>query len=145
MTYPLDDMDADLQRRLRSYGDFLSATLGLKEALENDATTDVDRLIERRAELIGVIDRLDRKISRNLPISLSVHRAAMEARMAKKTEGLQDTLRRIVSVNQECERVAAGKCDDLRKAMTANRLAKEGLQGYAPKTERPVHFLNMKM
>jgi hypothetical protein len=144
MANHLNDMDHALQQKLESYEDFLSATLLLKKALETEEMTAVNHLIERREELIGIIDGLDRRFSRHLQTLGSDHGPVISERMSKMSEGLSKTLERILSADQDCGILVAGKCDAMRKELNVIRHKKEGLQGYAPKTGRMVQFLDTR-
>jgi hypothetical protein len=145
MTNPMKDRDAALQCKLRSYEDFLSATLLLKEALENEAFTEVNRLIKRREALIGAMDDLDQRVKLSAP-AVSTHRSDWaDGQRTAMLEVMKGTLRRILAANRECEALAAGKCESLKGTLKATHHAREGVQGYAPKMGRTDQFLNMKL
>jgi hypothetical protein len=144
MANHLDDMDQALQQKLESYEDFLSATLLLKKVLETEEMTAVNRLIKRREELIGIIDGLDRRFGLYLQTFPPDHRPVIGERMSKISEALGKTLERILSADQDCRILAAGKCEAIRNDLIVIRHKKEGLQGYAAKTERMIQFLDMR-
>jgi hypothetical protein len=148
-SHRLNDREAALQRKLQSYGDFLSATLLLKEALDREDLAEVDRLIKRREELIGMIDGLDRRIDLHPP-AVSSHPDAAKGGQATTVPveipaEMGILLRRILPVDRECAALAAEKCEAIKQTLMTTHHTKEGLQGYAPKTERTVQFLNMKL
>ena len=144
MTNQNDLTIATLERKLRACNDFLAATVSLKKALENDETKIMTDLIKRREQLIATIDGLDRRIIRYLQAGSVDRRSATLRQMNKIAEALSARIKQIVSANQECEAIAAGRCEECRKDMTMITQKEEGLQGYAQHRQRVPKFLSVR-
>jgi hypothetical protein len=140
MTNHTNELDHVLEKKVEACEAFLSATLLLKAALEAEEMSVVDHLIERRHELIGVIDDVDRRVGH------CRHAGPPEEnqRVLILSADLNRVLKQIMSANRDCEAVASGKREDARKELTINRHREEGLMGYALKTNRAPKFLNVR-
>jgi|GEM_PF-2888282 len=146
MTSPSDHAELALTQKLQSCRDFLLTTRLLGEALEKEEMTAVDRLIKRRGELIGTIDGLDRRIGRCLKASRPDPGSAVHGRMTALTRELHQILTLILSANEACGTLAAGKCSTIKDEVIAIGHRRECVQGYAPtKAKRAEQFLNMKL
>lgn len=140
-----DEIKRILERTSDAYAEFLSATLLLKKALEAEEMAAVARLIERRAELIGVVDGLDREMVRCRkagPYDQSWETvwkttAAISADLDKK-------LRQILSANQDCHAIAADRLSVLREELLIIHEKEEGLHGYIRHVEHIPKFLNVR-
>ncbi len=140
MTSHPHDMGQILEEKVRACEEFLSATLLLKTALETEEMTAVDRLMERRQELIGIIDGIDRRMS----TAGQGGAPAPDRRTATRSEEIKGILRQILSVNRDCDAIASDRCGALREAMVSINRQEEGLQGYARGTKRKPTFLNIQ-
>ncbi len=140
MTNQGNDLDQLLEEKVKACGEFLSATLLLKAALESEEMTTVDRLLGRRQVLIGIIDGVDRRIGQD--------RRAIppenKRRIAILSEDLKEVLRQITSANRECDAIASGRCEGLRNEMISINRKEEGLQGYAGGAQPMPKFLNIR-
>ncbi len=139
-----DEIKRILERRSDAYAEFLSATLLLKKALEAEEMAAVARLIERRAELIGAVDGLDREIVRcqkagpyDQPGETVRRTAAISADLGKK-------LRQIISANQDCHAIAADRLSVLRQELRVLHEKEAGLHGYIRHVEQSPKFLNVR-
>jgi hypothetical protein len=136
MANPLNDIDHVLEQKLKACEDFLSATLLLKEALETEEMTAVDHLIGRRQELIRVIDGMDRRIGH--------YRPDKNKRSVILSEDLKRVLKQIMSANHDCDAIAAGRCEGLRKDLISIRRKEEGFHEYSRSKEKTQKFLNIQ-
>jgi hypothetical protein len=137
--YP-NDMYHMLEKKVKACEDFLSATLLLKEALETEKMTAADHLIKRRQELIRVIDGMDRRIGHYRhagPPDKNKRRVIL-------SEDLKRVLKQIISANHDCDAIAAGRCEGLRKEIISIRLKEEGFHGYSRSKEKTQKFLNIQ-
>ena len=129
-----------LEKKVKACEDFLSATLLLKEALETEKMTAADHLIKRRQELIRVIDGMDRRIGHYRhagPPDKNKRRVIL-------SEDLKRVLKQIISANHDCDAIAAGRCEGLRKEIISIRLKEEGFHGYSRSKEKTQKFLNIQ-
>jgi hypothetical protein len=131
------------EQKLRACNEFLSATRGLKKALENGEETAVIQLIRRRDDLIRVIDELDRRMIRSPKSAFSNDRPAVTGPTEHISVTLLERLQQMVSVNQECEVLASAECDLLKNNLTGIHRKEEGLQGYSRPVQRLPKFLNI--
>lgn len=140
MTNQPNDMHLILEKKVKACENFLSSTLLLKEALETEEMTAVDNLIGHRQKLIRVIDSMDQLIRH--------YRHAgppdKNQRMVVLSEHLKRILKQITSANHDCDAIAAGKCDGLRKDIINIRGKKEGIHGYSRSKEQTQKFLNIQ-
>ena len=130
------------EQKIRAWEEILSATRSLKKALENGEEADVIRLIQRRDDLIKVIDELAHRMVCPLNATFGDERSALAGSTEKTSEILSERLRQIISVNQECETIASAACENIRKELTGINRKEEGLQGYHPRHQSP-KFLNI--
>ena len=144
MTNQNDEKIATLEQKLQVCDDFLTVTLSLKKALENDETQAVTDLLKRREQLIATMDGLDGRMTRYARAGSVDRRAAIVRQMDKITGELNERLKQIVSANQQCEAIASGRCEGLRNEMISINRKEEGLQGYARGTQRMPKFLNIR-
>ena len=135
-----NDMWHWLEKKVKACEDFLSATVLLKAALEAEKMATVNDLIGRRRALMRVIDGLDRRIGdvRN------ADSPDKNQRMPVLFEDLKRVLKRIVSENQGCDAIAAGRCEGFRKELINTRRKEEGIHGYGGPKEKMQKFLNIR-
>jgi len=133
-----------LEKKVKACDEFLSATLLLKEALETEEMTAVNNLISRREKLVGIIDGLDRRIDRYRQAGLFAQDSVNRRKMIKYSEDIKRTLKQILSANQDCDTIAAGRCEGLRKDITSIRRKEEGFHGYSRSKEKTQKFLNIQ-
>ncbi len=133
MTDSANELSAMLTKKLNVYDEFLSSTRQLLKALETGQFEMVNTFVQRREELIRIIDDVDRQINR----CQKQGRAAQIPLIADSIEDLSDHIRHklgeIGSVNGDCQAVAENSRDDIRRELMTLRQTKEGLHGYAPK------------
>jgi hypothetical protein len=127
-----------LENKVKACEDFLSATLLLKEALENEKMTRVNELIKRREGLMKIIEGLDLKIDHDRRADSSDH----NGRTARLLEDLRGILKQIISANRQCDVIAAGRCENMRNDLTSIQRKKEGLQGYGYGRQQLPKFFN---
>ncbi|MCX5855197.1 MAG: hypothetical protein NTZ24_11645 [Deltaproteobacteria bacterium] len=139
-----DEVVTVLTQKLQACNDFLTATLNLKKAFEDDEAQAVTDLIKRREELIGLIDHLDHWIDRYRQADAFDANTATTGEMVKIAEELHERLRQIDSTNRECEVIAAGRYEALRKEMAIINRNEEALQGYAAHRQRIPKFLSIQ-
>jgi hypothetical protein len=144
MSSPIDEQYAILEQKLQAYDEFHAATGLLKQALESDEMTTVGRVIKRREAIIAHIDGLDRRLNRQQQSGLSRQDPAMLRRLTKMSADLGERLKQILSANQACDAVAAGRCEVLKKDLAAIRQNEDGLQVYFRKTQGAPKFLSVK-
>ncbi|MFH1081599.1 MAG: flagellar export chaperone FlgN [Pseudomonadota bacterium] len=139
MTNPVNEIHHILKQKLEACNDFLSATNLLEEALEKEEMTTVDRLIGRREELMRVIESIDRRLGRyqrEYPFDRTPP-------AAKVSEDINRVLKQIISVNQECNAVAAGRYESLKEDLMIIRQKEAGFHGYSRAT-RMRKFLDIR-
>lgn len=139
-----DEIKRILERKNDAYAEFLSATLLLKKALEAEDMAAVNRLIERRAELTGVVDGLDREIVRCRKAGPYDQTGETVRRTAAVSADLGEKLRQILSANQNCHAIAADRQSLLRKELLIIHEKEEGLHGYIRHVEQIPKFLNVR-
>ncbi len=132
MTDSVNDLSVILTKKLTFYDEFLSSTKHLLKALETGELEMVNTFIQRREELIRIIDDVDRRINH-----YQKHGQAMQSSAANNIEYLsahiRDKLGEIKSVNGDCQVVAANNRETIRKELKTLRQTKEGIHRYAPK------------
>jgi len=144
VTNQKDEKIETLEQKLQVCDDFLTVTLSLKKALENDETQAMEDLIKRREQLIATIDGLDRRMTRYARAGSVDRRPAIVRQMDKATGELSERLKQIVSVNHQCEAIASGRREGLKNEMIGINREGEGLQGYARGMQRMPKFLNIR-
>lgn len=138
------EIAAILGKKREAYDEFLCDTRRLRSALERDEAAEVHEVIERRQELIRTIEGLDRQV-RRLQQSVPPDQKTSVVRItATIAQALGETLKEIISANQQCDAVAAGRREKARQDLTVVRRQEDGLQGYAPKRQRIPKFLNVQ-
>lgn len=138
----MDQLNQLLQRKLQAYGDFLSATLLLKESLENDAMDAVEECIQRRGALMRDIDELDQRLGHCRKSALSQSPDGLQA-MAQTAEKLDEKLGQIVAVNQDCRGIAVDRRESLEKGMMQQEREEKGLHEYTRQDQRISKFLSI--
>lgn len=139
-----DEIVTILTQKLRACDDFLTVTLNLKKAFEDDEVSAATDIIKRREDLIGLINDLDHRIARYRQADAFDENAAATGEIAIIAKTLHKRLRQIDSTNRECEMIAAGRYGELRKEMAIINRNEDGLQGYAPHRQRIPKFLNIR-
>jgi hypothetical protein len=140
MTSPSDEIYAMLDRKKKAFDEFLSVTGLLSHALENEDLEAVNRFIERRDELTPIIDEIELYIKQ----VQSDQGPVLDQRMTEISKSLYKRLMQIISVNQECNAIAASRCEVLKKEMATVHQNEEGLHVYAGKTGRMPKFLSVR-
>ena len=130
------------EQKMQACDEFLSTTRCLKKALASGEEAAVVHLIKRRDDLIRLIDELDRLMVRSPHPGFLDERSAITGPTEKPSEILGERLRKIMSVNQECETMASAACEKVRKELAGIHRKEEGLQGYHPRHRTP-KFLNI--
>jgi len=137
------EMITALRKKLKASEDFLACTLKLKDALEKEDSKATATLLEERAELIAVIDATERQIARLAPSP--GERNPEDMRVLKKiSEDISDRLRRASVVNDECDALAAGRIERLKKELAALSSEERGLKGYVHRGEQNPRFLDIQ-
>jgi len=139
-----DEITRIMERKSDAFGEFLSATLFLKKALEAEEMAAVTRLIERRAELIGVVDGLDREMVRCRKAGPTDQTREIVRETAAISADLSEKLRQILSANQDCHAIGADRLSVLRKELLIVHEKEEGLHGYIRHVEQISKFLNVR-
>lgn len=140
MINPSDEIYTMLVRKRKVFDEFLSVTGLLRHALEDEDLVAVNRLIERRDELIPIID----DINNNIRQGQADRGSFVDERMREVSECLYERLMQITAVNQECNTIAASRCEDLKKEMATVHQNEEGLHVYAGKTQGIPKFLSVR-
>jgi hypothetical protein len=135
-----DIIYAILEKKRAAYGEFLSATLLLKKALEMEETLAVNGLIERRAELTRMVDELDQEIIRCQKTGVE---REIVTRTAAISADLTEKLRQIISANRDCDAAASGRLSVLRKELMIIHEQEKGLRGYTGRGQQVPRFLNV--
>jgi hypothetical protein len=140
MTNHTNELSNLLEGKVTVCQDFLSATLLLKTALETEEMTNVGCLIGQRQELIRIMDDIDRQIEHYRPrIPPDQSR-----QLGMVSEKLKRLLKQIISVNQDCDALAMGRCNGLREEIMNTRRMGTGIQVYGHANEKPQKFLNIR-
>jgi hypothetical protein len=144
MDSPIDEPYTILEQKLQAYDAFHAATGLLKQALESDDMTAVCRFIKSREALIAHIDGLDRRFNHQQQSVLSRHDPAIMRRRAKISADLGERLKEILSANQACDAIAAGRCEVLKRDLATIRKNEDGLHVYAGKAQGTPKFLSIR-
>lgn len=139
-----DEITPAMERKSDAYAEFLSATLLLKKALETEEMAAVTRLIERRAELILVVDALDREIVHGQKIGPCDRNGEGVRKTAVLSADLGGKLRQILSTNQDCRAIAADRLSLLQKELQHIHEKEDGLHGYLRPAQPMPKFLNVR-
>ncbi|MCK9362286.1 MAG: hypothetical protein M0P74_01600 [Syntrophales bacterium] len=134
---------AALEKKLKACDDFLASTLKLKEELEKDDAKAAAELLKRRSGIIATIDELDRRIA-GYSSSPADKSSAVITRMGKITGAINERLKQVIVVNQECEALTVVRQQELRNELAAVNREAEGLRGYAQRGVKPPRFLNIR-
>ena len=129
-----DSLPLILEQKLVAFKAFLSATILLKEHLLSEDIKQIDSVIVHRQALISHIDTLDNRIK-----SMTTHsgtnrlcRASEEEnRIEALSTALEETITKVITLNEECASIATNRRDDLEKALTGISNGRLALQGYA--------------
>lgn len=144
MSSPIDETGAILEQKLQACDEFLSATALLRQALEGDDLEEVFRFIQSREALIAQIDALDRLFNHQKQSVLSRHDPDALRRTAEISAEITERLREILSANQACAAIAAGRREVLKKDLAAMQQNEEGLHVYAGKAQGSPKFLSVR-
>jgi hypothetical protein len=139
-----DKVNQILERKNDAYAEFLSVTVLLKKALEDEDMAAVAGLIAQRAALIGLVDGLDREMGpgqRTGPYDGTGGTAWITAAMPA---GPDEKLRQILFANRDCHAIAADRLSQLRKGLTVIHEKEGGLHGYIRHVEQIPKFLNVR-
>jgi hypothetical protein len=132
------------EKKLKLCGDFLAATIKLKEALARDAIEEAAGLIRKRSALVSAIDDIDKRIARHAgKTAVGINPADNRERTAL-TEKITDRLKQAFIVNGECEDLAAGRRQELKDELGIVNREAAGIRGYARRGEKTPKFLNIK-
>lgn len=133
-----------LEKKLKASEDFLACTLKLKDALEKEDSKTAAGLLDKRAELITAIEAIDRRLARS-PTSFPGKKSPEDMRVLEKiSEDISDRLRRASVVNDECDALAAGRIERLKKELAALSSEERGLKGYVHRGEQNPRFLDIQ-
>lgn len=143
MNHP-GEINAILKKKERAYNEFLTATRLLKKALKSEDVEKVAGLIEQRAELMKVVNDLDRKIiysqqSGSYPQDKEVMRSTAVA-----SSDLAAKLQEIIVINRDCNTVATDRLSQLRRELVTLHEKEKGLHGYHGRSEKIPKFLSVK-
>jgi hypothetical protein len=133
-----------LLQKSNAFDEFLSVTGLLQHALESVDLTAMNQFIKRREELISVIDEIDCRIRLRRQKCKSDRDSVLVQQVAKMSETISERLKKIISVNQECNAIAASRCEALKKEMATIHQNEEGLYVYAGKTQGIPKFLSVR-
>jgi hypothetical protein len=140
----LDEINGMLVQKGKAVDEFLSATKHLQHALESDDLAAVTQSIKRREELMPVIDEIDQRISLCRQKDKPDRDPLLVQQVVKMSEKLSGRLKEIISANQECNTIAASRCEALNKEMATVHQSEEGLHVYAGRTQGMPKFLSVR-
>ena len=140
----MDTICATLEQKLRTYIAFHEATELLQQALENDEMETAAHLIGRREVFMSEIDGLDGRLNDQRQLISPRGDPASVREMARLSADLDETLKRILSANQTCDAIAAGRREALRKDLAAIQRQGGGVHAYVHKATGRPKFLNVK-
>lgn len=139
--YRRDDIDQVRQEKLKAYEAYLTATVQLKEALENEEMTKVTRLLEKRDILATRVNGLDQLLRRyQEPINFTGPRTGQDP----VTDRLDTMLRSILAANADCDSLSVRKCVAIKSELIVIRQKEAGLHGYTVQPQRLPVFLSVK-
>jgi flagellar protein FliS len=133
-----------LQKKLKGYEDYLSSTLLLKRALEGDDMVMVVGSIQRRKDLIRLIDAVDQKVAKRRRALTTDEASELSRSLAKVTAALNVKLRCLKEADQACASLAQEGYEALGQQLGRYQRQKEGLRGYILPTRRTPKFLNLE-
>ncbi len=142
---PLDNMDRLLQEKLHVYKEYLTATMLLKEALQNEEMVKVKQLITEREKLAGKVDRLQQQAIHpgRQAMNFPPHRVN-QSRQSKTSTEIEEIINYIITANKDCETLAVSRCADLENGLLLLRQREAALSGYTAKPRRRPVFLSLK-
>jgi hypothetical protein len=133
------DMNNVLEKKLRTYSDFLAVTMLLRNAFEAEDMDQVKQLTQQREAMIRFVNGLDRQMSQ------SKRDDGGGKKRVVITDALNKILQKIVAANKDCEAVATLKCDLAKKDLTTVHHKEKVISGYANKTRGIPKFLDLRM
>jgi hypothetical protein len=139
-----EELSAVLRQKLKAYEEFQSVTGLLQTALESDEMNEVLRCIKRREELMRDIEGLDLCIARHGRLAPPDQRQAINRLLADSSGKLGEKLERIFMADRDCTAIAARKHEEMRRELAVIRHQREGVHGYALKSDRAPRFLNVR-
>lgn len=132
------DVNRVLEKKLRTYADFLAATHQLREAFEAEDMGKVEQLTKQREDMIRFVNGLDHVMNQS-------HRDDSGGKKrAVITDALNKVLQRIIEANKDCEAVATVKCDLAKGELTTVHRKEKVMSGYANKTRGIPKFLDVQ-
>lgn len=132
------DINHVLENKLRTYAEFLAATLRLKDALDAGDMNKVEQLTKQRADMIRFVNGLDHQMNQS-------HRDdGGGKKRAVITDALDKVLQRIIEANKDCETVATVKCDLAKGELTTVHRKEKVMSEYANKTRGIPKFLDLR-
>jgi hypothetical protein len=133
------DINHVLEKKLRAYAEFLSATLQLRDAIEAEDMGKVEQLTRQREDMIHYVNGLDHQMNQT---------NHDDGHSGKKrsviTDALNKVLQRIIEANKDCESVATVKCDLAKRDLTTVHHKGKVISGYVNKTRGIPKFLDVK-
>lgn len=132
------DINHVLEEKLRSYAEFLSATLRLKDAFEAEDMGKVEQLTVQREDMIRFVNGLDHQVNRtNRDDDGGKKRAVI-------TDALSKILQRIIAANKDCEKVAIVKCNSAKGDLRIIHQQEKVMSEYANKQRGIPKFLDVR-
>ncbi len=120
-----DSLPLILEQKLAAFQAFLSATILLKENLLSENIKQIDSVIGHRQGLMRHIDTLDNRIK-----GMKMH-SGTEKQIEALSTALEETIRKVIALNEECAAIATNRRDKLEKELTGISNGRLALQGYA--------------
>lgn len=132
------DINQVLEKKLRTYAEFLATTLLLKDAFEAEDMDKVEELTMERENMIRLVNGLDHQVGQ------ANRNNGGDKKRAIITGALNTIIQKIIAANNDCESIAAHKCSLARNELkTAPRKGKV-MSGYVNKTRGIPKFLDVK-
>ncbi len=133
------DINHILEEKLRSYAEFLAATLRLKDAFEAEDMGKVEQLTVQREDMIRFVNGLDYQVNQTYR-----DKGGGGKKQSVIADALNEILQRINAANKDCEKVATLKLNLAMGDLAAIHRQEKVMSGYASKPRGIPKFLDVR-
>jgi hypothetical protein len=132
-----------LEQKIAIFRDFMSATISLKDMIEQHNVEAIEMLIARRHEYIMLIGRVDEAIRRIREAKPSYEAPETRKRIQSLMTTLENLINKTVRLNQDCEVTAEDELDILKNDLSGLDNRQTWFKSYRGKSGEP-RFLDVK-
>ena len=133
------DINHVLENKLRTYAEFLSATLELKDAFEAEDMGKIEQLTMQREDMIRFVNGLDHQVNQT-----NRDDGGSGKKRAVITNALNKIMQRIITANKDCEKVATVKCNLAKGDLRMIHQQEKVMSGYANKPRGIPKYLDVR-